>query len=98
MGTDGIQGGLDLGRGHPWKGGGEEGKAIHAEVKRVYSVQAADVTEGKVLTKTLVTDLRRDFNYLQEKAEGMVVFNGELWVVNDNDGAGWTRLINVGKP
>ncbi len=80
------------------KGGGEEGKAIHAEVKRVYSVQAADVTEGKVLTKTLVTDLRRDFNYLQEKAEGMVVFNGELWVVNDNDGAGWTRMLNVGKP
>lgn len=79
------------------KGGGE-GKAIHAEVKRVYSVPAADVTEGAVLTKTLVKDLRRDFNYLQEKAEGMVVFQGDLWVVNDNDGAGWTRLLNTGRP
>ena len=51
-----------------------------------------------MLTKTLVRDLRTQHNYLQEKAEGMVVFNGELRVVNDNDGAGWTRLLNVGKP
>ena len=79
------------------KGGGE-GKAINAEVKRVYSVKASDVTEGAVLTKTLVKDLRRAHNYLQEKAEGMVVFNGDLWVVNDNDGAGWTRMLNTGKP
>ena len=80
------------------KGGGEEGKAINAEIKRVYSVKVADLTEGNVLTKTLVTDLRQNFNYLQEKAEGMVVLNGDLWVVNDNDGAGWTRMLNVGKP
>lgn len=79
------------------KGGGE-GKAISAEVKRVYSVKAADVAEGAVLTKTLVKDMRRDHNYLQEKAEGMVVFKGDLWVVNDNDGAGWTRMLNTGKP
>jgi hypothetical protein len=79
------------------KGGGE-GKAINAEVKRIYSVEAADVTEGAVLTKTLVKDLRRDHNYLQEKAEGMVMFQGDLWVVNDNDGAGWTRMLNTGKP
>lgn len=79
------------------KGGGE-GKAISAEVKRVYSVKASDVTEGAVLTKTLVKDMRRDNNYLQEKAEGMVLFKGDLWVVNDNDGAGWTRMLNTGKP
>jgi hypothetical protein len=79
------------------KGGGE-GRAIHAEVKRVYSVDAADVVEGAVLKKTLVKDLRQDFNWLHEKAEGMVVFQGGLWVVNDNDGAGWTRLLNTGKP
>lgn len=79
------------------KGGGE-GRAINAEVKRVYSVNAADVTEGAVLKKTLVRDLRQDFNWLHEKAEGMVVFKGDLWVVNDNDGAGWTRLLNAGKP
>jgi len=79
------------------KGGGE-GFAINAEVKRVYSVKTADITEGAVLTKTLVRDLRKDFNYVHEKAEGMVVFKGDLWVVNDNDGAGWTRWINAGKP
>jgi Esterase-like activity of phytase len=79
------------------KGGGE-GKAIHAEVKRVYSVNAADVVEGAVLKKTLVRDLRKDFNWLHEKAEGMVIFKGDLWVVNDNDGAGWTRMLNAGKP
>lgn len=79
------------------KGGGE-GRAINAEVKRIYSVQAADVVDGAVLKKTLVKDLRKDFQWLHEKAEGMVVFKGDLWVVNDNDGAGWTRLLNVGKP
>ena len=79
------------------KGGGE-GKAINAEVKRVYSVNAADVVDGAVLKKTLVRDLRKDFNWLHEKAEGMVIFKGDLWVVNDNDGAGWTRMLNAGKP
>jgi hypothetical protein len=79
------------------KGGGE-GFAINAEIKRIYSVKAADVTEGAMLTKTLVRDLRQDFNYVHEKAEGMVVFKGALWVVNDNDGAGWTRWLNAGKP
>lgn len=79
------------------KGGGE-GRAINAEVKRIYSVNAADVTEGAVLKKTLVRDLRQDFNWLHEKAEGMVVFQNNLWVVNDNDGAGWTRLLNAGRP
>ncbi len=79
------------------KGGGEA-KAIHAEVKRIYSVSAADVVDGAVLKKTLVKDLRRDFEWLHEKAEGMVVFQGDVWVVNDNDGAGWTRLLNAGRP
>ncbi len=79
------------------KGGGE-GRAINAEIKRIYSVNAADVVDGAVLKKTLVKDLRKDFHWLHEKAEGMVVFQGELWVVNDNDGAGWTRLLNAGRP
>jgi hypothetical protein len=79
------------------KGGGE-GLAINADVKRIYSVNAADITEGAVLKKTLVRDLRKDFNWLHEKAEGLVVFKGDMWVVNDNDGAGWTRMLNIGKP
>jgi hypothetical protein len=79
------------------KGGGEA-RAATAEVKRVYSVAVADLVEGALLKKTLVRDLRRDHNYLHEKAEGMVVYKGDLWVVNDNDGAGWTRWLNAGKP
>ena len=51
-----------------------------------------------VLPKILVRDLRKDFNYVHEKAEGMVVFKGDPWGVNDSDGAGWTRWINAGKP
>lgn len=77
------------------KGGGENG-AITAEIKRIYSVEAADVIEGAVLDKTLVSDLRRQYNYLQEKVEGMVIHNQTLWVVNDNDGAGWSRMVRVG--
>lgn len=78
------------------KGGGE-GRAINAEFKRIYSVDAAAVVDGATLSKTLVRDLRKDFNWLHEKAEGMVVFQGDLWVVNDNDGGGWTRMLNTGK-
>jgi hypothetical protein len=76
------------------KGGGENG-AINAEIKRVYSVKAADITDVAVLSKTLVQDLRKKNNYLQEKAEGMVIFNHKLWVANDNDGAGWTRMLKT---
>jgi hypothetical protein len=79
------------------KGGGEF-HAINAEIKRIYSVQASDIVEGALLSKTLVKDLRRDYHYLLEKAEGMVLFGGDLWVVNDNDGAGWTRMLNTGRP
>lgn len=79
------------------KGGGEA-RAINAEVKRIYSVRVGDIEEGAVLAKQLVRDLRQDHNYLQEKAEGMVVFRDELWVVNDNDGAGWTRWLPLGRP
>lgn len=76
------------------KGGGENG-AINAEIKRVYSVEAADIVDGALLNKTLVLDLRKKHNYLQEKAEGMVIFNQKLWVANDNDGAGWTRMLKT---
>lgn len=77
--------------------GGEAARAINAEIKRIYSVNVADISDGATLTKTLVHDLRKEFNYLHEKPEGLVIFGGELWIVNDNDGAGWTRMLNAGK-
>jgi hypothetical protein len=29
--------------------------------------------------------------------EGVAIFKGHIWVVNDNDGAVWTRMVNAGK-
>jgi 2',3'-cyclic-nucleotide 2'-phosphodiesterase (5'-nucleotidase family)/sugar lactone lactonase YvrE len=69
-----------------------------AEIKRLYRVDVSTFTENMELTKTLVRDLLAEDNYLQEKVEGVTLLNGELWTVNDNDGAGWTRLINHGTP
>lgn len=77
------------------KGGGE-GQVINVEVKCIYSVKVVDVIEGVIFVKILVCDLCKDFNYVQEKVEGMVVFKGDFWVVNDNDGVGWICWVNVG--
>lgn len=76
----------------------DKGEGIKAQIKRIYKVSLSGLTENAVLTKVLVCDLRKDFNYLQEKVEGIALFKGDIWVVNDNDTRGWTRLINVGKP
>lgn len=75
----------------------DKGEGSSAQIKRIYKVSLSGVTENSVLKKTLVRDLRREFNYLQEKAEGITLFKDNIWVVNDNDSRGWTRLINAGK-
>ena len=76
----------------------DKGEGVKAQIKRIYKVRLSGLTENAVLTKVLVRDLRKDFNYLQEKVEGITLFKGDIWVVNDNDSRGWTRLINAGKP
>lgn len=76
----------------------DKGEGVSAQIKRIYKVSLSGLTENAVLTKVLVRDLHKDFNYLQEKAEGIALFKGDIWVVNDNDSRGWTRLINAGKP
>ena len=51
-----------------------------------------------------VKDKRGD--WVEEKGQRllwqpvMVAFapNGDVYIVNDNDGAGWTRLLNAGRP
>lgn len=67
--------------------------AVH---KKIYSVEVSGMTDDGELSKTLVSDLLADHHMRQEKVEGMTVFGGDIWVLNDNDGAGWTRFINVG--
>ncbi|SES81018.1 esterase-like activity of phytase family protein [Thorsellia anophelis] len=79
------------------KGGDNQG-AINAEIKKVYRVDANEFMSDRpsILKKTLVSDLVSEYRYLNEKVEGMTQFKGDIWVVNDNDGAGKTRLINIG--
>jgi hypothetical protein len=48
------------------------------------------------LTETLVRDLLAEDDYRLEKIEGAALRkSGELLVVNDNDGAGETRLLRL---
>jgi hypothetical protein len=53
-------------------------------------------TEPPVLAKTLVRDLLLRDDYRLEKIEGAALTkSGKLLVVNDNDGAGETRLLRL---
>ena len=71
-------------------------------MKRLYSFSVAGITTAPVghmppaLTKTLVRDLLVEDDYRLEKIEGAALTkSGELLVVNDNDGAGETRLLRL---
>ncbi len=70
--------------------------AFSAKIKRIYSVPAKDIANNKVLNKTLVCDLLES-NILQTRPEGICLLNGEIWIVNDNNGGGWTQIVNLGK-
>ena len=80
-----------------------------AAVKRIYSVSLGNlgaVVDGStVTTKSLVRDVLADVStdiggLALEKIEGIAVLNGNMWIVNDNDGVvdtnGESRLINLG--
>ncbi len=75
--------------------GGVNG-AANARVKRIYRVSLDGVNSGDVLEKTLVVDLLKDHNWLEEKAEGLAVIEGGIWVSSDNDGGEtYTRLLLI---
>jgi hypothetical protein len=76
----------------------DKGMGGTAEVKKIYSVDSKAFADGKRLEKKLVFDILKDKNLLLEKAESLCVLNGEMWIATDNDGAGWTRMINLGSP
>jgi hypothetical protein len=74
----------------------------HAQVKRLYLTSVADITPAPagspppVLTKTLVRNLLAEDDYRLEKIEGAALTeSGQLLIVNDNDGAGETRLLRL---
>lgn len=75
-----------------------------ARIKRLYRIDLTGVTDGALLTKTLVRDLMPDLlapgGSVIEKVEGSAVLpNGEVWIVTDNDGveggSGETQFQNV---
>jgi hypothetical protein len=35
-------------------------------------------------------------NLLLEKVESLCVLDGSMWIATDNDGAGWTRMLDLG--
>lgn len=74
----------------------------NAQRKRLYSVSVAGVTPapaGRIpptLAKTLARDLLAEDDFRLEKIEGAALTEfGHLLVVNDNDGAGETRLLRL---
>ncbi|MBW4696367.1 MAG: esterase-like activity of phytase family protein [Aphanocapsa lilacina HA4352-LM1] len=71
--------------------------AGNATVKRIYSFSLKGLAPGATVSKQLRVDLLTQFGFDLEKIEGTALKRGNLWVVNDNDGAGETRLLNIGK-
>jgi len=76
-----------------------------AAIKRIYLIDlssvVADSTIPKVLARDLMDDLKQPGGLTYEKVEGSAVMsNGEVYIVNDNDGvddnSGETQLINLG--
>lgn len=75
-----------------------------AAVKRIYKIDLGLHTPGSVVTKTLVRNILPDIaeqsGAVPEKFEGMALDSyGDIWIVNDNDGAntnsGETLLLSL---
>ena len=81
---------------------------LDAAIKRVYTIDLNGITDGQVISKTLVSDLlpllkaNGGLNY--EKVEGLAVFpaTGDVYINNDNDGvddnSGETFLLHMKLP
>ncbi len=75
-----------------------------ARIKRLYTFDLTGLNDGDPIVKTLVRDLLDDLSapggLINEKQEGVAVVDGDVWIVNDNDGvddhSGETQLINLG--
>ncbi len=77
-----------------------------AAIKRLYTFDPSGLTDGDNVDKVLLDDLMDNLlsvgGLVLEKVEGaMVLPNGEVLIVNDNDGVddsnGETQLLNLGK-
>jgi len=78
--------------------GGSNG-ARNVRVKRLYRFSLAGLEPGDTVKKQLVVDLFRDYNWYEEKVEGLAVADQGYWVVSDNDGGEmYSRLLFVLRP
>ncbi|MDR2387656.1 MAG: esterase-like activity of phytase family protein [Deltaproteobacteria bacterium] len=66
------------------------------EVKKIYSIDSKTFANEKQLEKKLVYDIFKEKNLLLEKVESLCVLDGNMWIAIDNDGAGWTQMLNLG--
>ena len=74
----------------------DKGMGGTAEIKRVYSVSLSDWRNESTLRKTLVSDILAEHGLLLEKVESLCLLGRDIWIGTDNDGAGWTQVINLG--
>lgn len=74
----------------------DKGMGDTAEVKRIYSVDLGGFVHESTLKKKLQNDILASTGLLLEKVESLCLLNGAMWIAPDNDGAGWTRMLNLG--
>jgi hypothetical protein len=74
----------------------DKGMGGTSEVKRIYAIDSQTFANEKKLEKKLVFDILKEKNLLLEKVESLCVLNGVVWIATDNDGAGWTQMLNLG--
>ncbi|MEL6165370.1 MAG: esterase-like activity of phytase family protein [Cyanobacteria bacterium J06628_3] len=69
-----------------------------SRVKRIYRFSLDGVRPGETVKKQLVADLNKDYNWYEEKVEGLAVTNNGYWVISDNDGGTIsTRALFIGR-
>ena len=65
--------------------GGKKG-ASNVRIKRIYRFSLDGVRPGETVNKQLVADLTKDYDWYEEKVEGLAVTNNGYWIISDNDG------------
>ncbi len=75
----------------------DKGMGDSSEVKRIYSVDLRKYVHEGRLEKELVHDILASTGLLLEKVESLCILNDDMWITIDNDGAGWSPMLNLGK-
>jgi len=77
--------------------GGAKG-AANVRVKRIYRFSLDGVQPNTTVSKFLVMDLLKSYDWREEKVEGLAVTNDGYWIASDNDGGEtYTRLLFISR-